>query len=809
MLSQPNLPQLDQAKMANQALEFDMTKFIYISVRTIPWVVFIFILTFIGVFIFLRYTKNVYEATSTIQLQFKSSRSLLNMEAEIFAEGIDAVNMSSEISLIKSKLIYRQIIDSINLRISYFREGEVLSDELYPKSPFRVEVGDNFGYLDKPIYVDIVNDERFSIYKKRSETGQLFRFGEEFEFLGSKMRINKTPTFDKDAPGKYSFIYNSDQAIFANFDQNLIVEVSNESSQALVIKFRGFNRYKCIDIVSQINKIYLEETIKNKNVAFEQNLAYLNKQLNAALDSIEKVEKELERYKKIEKELARGKTINDNPIIAKIEKLQEDKFEIKSRFKDLLKIDTLLKNESDSTIFIVKYLLNNLQATDLTKILLQYEEAKKAFERVEGGYNQESYVYKERYFLMKKSINELLNLLALHKLMILEKLRVLDEKLYSLQSQLVETEELDDNYKKLKRYLEVYEKNYNLLQTKLIEIGLIKSGTVANHRVLALPYASQQPIYPVVYLVYLIAILMAVFISFFVIVIRYFLHDTIDAVREIEKHTNIPVLGIIPKYTKKEMEFSRPVVHLNPKSSISESLRAIRTNLDFFTSKEGERKIAVTSTVSGEGKTFVAVNLAAIIAMSGKRVIMVDLDMRKPKIHRAFNVDNGNGLSSLLAKKTSLDQIIRASDIENLDFITSGPLPPNPSELILSEQFSAVETELERRYDFVVFDTPPVGLVTDGTIILKRVGKPIYVVRARYSKIGYLKVMNKIAETNSITNLSVVLNAVPVVGGYGYGYGYGYGGYGGYSMYGYGGYYGRSGYYDEDTKIKKNKKAKV
>jgi capsular exopolysaccharide synthesis family protein len=232
---------------------------------------------------------------------------------------------------------------------------------------------------------------------------------------------------------------------------------------------------------------------------------------------------------------------------------------------------------------------------------------------------------------------------------------------------------------------------------------------------------------------------------------------------------------------------------------MAESFRSVRTNLQFLNAERSKTSIAVTSTISGEGKTFVSLNLAGIIAFGEKKVIVCDLDMRKPKIHKGFNAPNDKGMSTLLIGKHSMDECIQKSTLANLDFITAGPVPPNPSELIISKRMDAIMEQLLEHYDYVIFDTPPVGLVTDGVSLLKKVDIPVYVFRAEYSQKPFIQVADKLINENLI-NLNVVLNGVDLDRNrytyrYSYGYGYGYG-------------YGSAGYYDETSTRKKGKRNK-
>jgi capsular exopolysaccharide synthesis family protein len=253
---------------------------------------------------------------------------------------------------------------------------------------------------------------------------------------------------------------------------------------------------------------------------------------------------------------------------------------------------------------------------------------------------------------------------------------------------------------------------------------------------------------------------------------------------------------MVPKY-KKEVPVSQLLVDKNPKSLIAESFRSVRTNLQFVDNTPGPKIIAVTSTISGEGKTFVAINLAGIISFSGKKVIVLDLDMRKPKIHLGFGVENTRGMSTLLIAKDTLEECIQKSTLEDLHFITAGPIPPNPSELIISPRMNEIIEELKRRYDVILIDNPPVGLVTDGIAMIQRADYPIYIFRADYSKKIFVQNVDRLINENKITRMSTILNGVDIERNkYGYNYGYGYG-------YGYGytqGYGAGYGYYEDRAK---------
>src|SRR5690606_37482133 len=256
-----------------------------------------------------------------------------------------------------------------------------------------------------------------------------------------------------------------------------------------------------------------------------------------------------------------------------------------------------------------------------------------------------------------------------------------------------------------------------------------------------------EPISPQKGLITSSAIIIGLLLSMGIIIIKYLMHNNITSLSEITRLSNasISILGMIPKY-KKDIPTSQLLIDKSPKSMISEAFRSLRTNLQFMGEVDRNadaRTVAITSTTSGEGKTFVAINLAGIIAYSGQKVIVIDLDMRKPKIHLGFDVDNIRGMSTVLIGKSPLMDCIQKSKVDNLDFITAGPIPPNPAELIISSKMKEVLAQLKRDYDVIIIDNPPVGLVTDGIQMVKEADHPIYIFRADFSKKQYVQMVDR------------------------------------------------------------------
>ncbi len=267
------------------------------------------------------------------------------------------------------------------------------------------------------------------------------------------------------------------------------------------------------------------------------------------------------------------------------------------------------------------------------------------------------------------------------------------------------------------------------------------------------------------------------------------LDNNINTVEDIQKLTKIPVIGVIGK---KNTDNNLSVFE-KPKAPLAESFRAIRSSLQFLykkQAKEGAKIIMVTSSVSGEGKTFCSINLATVFALSNKKTVIVGLDLRKPRIFGDFNIDNITGVVNYLIGQKTIDEVIQTTHVPYLDVISSVRIPPNPAELLMAESMSEMIEELKLKYDYIILDTPPVGLVSDALELSRFCEATLYVTRQGFTKKGMLGVVNEKHKRGELRNISIIFNGYQNTAKYGYGYRYGYG-------YGYGAY--GEGYHDEKS----------
>lgn len=303
------------------------------------------------------------------------------------------------------------------------------------------------------------------------------------------------------------------------------------------------------------------------------------------------------------------------------------------------------------------------------------------------------------------------------------------------------------------------------------EFEVVQAGTVPDFRILSPASFPRDPISPKRLMISAAGLVASFTLMLFFIGIMYLANNKITSLSELERNLQLPVIGVIP--VSRSIRNNGLFVVDQPKSMVSEALRTIRTNLDFFNAGIDRKVVSISSTVSGEGKSFIAVNLGAMIALSGKRVVLLDLDMRKKKTNApAVISDSTKGISTVLIRRNAWQECVIKTAIEEFDFIPSGPHPPNPAELLLNASFGELLDDLKSRYDYIIIDTPPVGLVTDGVMAMKHSDLCVYIFRANYSKKEFMVNLQRIININKFGNIGMVLNALPSSGAHKYGYGY-------------------------------------
>ncbi|KXX67999.1 polysaccharide biosynthesis tyrosine autokinase [Flammeovirga sp. SJP92] len=777
----------------NIADSIDFDKLEYVVKKNIVWVLLLISLTTICAYLYIRWSPRIYEATTLNQIKLTSSSQEFAEKLGLMSNSLNDGKLESEMALITSGVTYNRILDSlIDLRLSYYSVGEIRDSELFGKNlPFSITFpSGKLPFLqDKPILLNFSGDGKsYQLTYNQGKSVVEGISGKPLFFEGADIIIE--PNSKSTINNTFSFVVNSRPSLVKFLKKNISVQVFNPKANTIQISFTAGNREKAIAILQSINLAYSQLSREGKALVYERALDYLYNQADLTRDSLSLQEKKL-------REISYNKDLSSymdaGPIVNNIQELEKSLNELKGERKKYQKLRHFL--EADSSIVYIQAYATILTDGSIASNLSELAKLEVQANRIKNSYTERTVASNAKLELYKKLRYEVAESIKFAEEFLTENISELQGEIGKLKHVFYQNIGGDPDFKKIEKRVEIYTNIFDLLTNKMIEVSMAQASTIESSTVINSPNASKTPITPKIMIAYGIGIVAGIFLSVILILIVYIKMDKISGLKHLERRTTMPILGLIPEYNKEEMPVSKLVVSGDPKSTMSEAFRSVRTNLNFMITdnenKEQKKVISVTSTISGEGKTFIGSNLAGIIGMSEQKVVMVDLDLRKPKVHLAFGGNNYKGSSSILTGQSTIEDCLQKTDIDNLKYISAGPIPPNPSELVMSNNFSVFLEQLKKEFDVIVLDSPPIGLVTDGMIIMQHVTHPIYIIRADYSKVSFIDNANNLYKSGKFKNISVILNSVPdrrSYGGYGYGYGamsYNAGGFGYGYTYGY------------------------
>lgn len=761
----------------------------------------IFVFFLIG-FLYNRYSTKIYKSSTTLLIKEESNASLGS--DDVF-DGLDLFggqkNIKNEIGILKSFSLTKRTLQSLNFRVSYFHSGSFKSDDIYEKTPFKVTPNNNHAqFINQKFHVELIDENKFllstncsekKLFDLNSETfiskkeyqydyEKVHSFGETIttDFFEFTINKNDLSLFKDLGWSDYYFSINSYDKLTSNYLKHLEVSEIEKDASILKISFEGANPVKINDFLNRFTELYLKSGLDEKNQITSNTIEFINEQLNSISDSLSDVESNLETFKQQNPKIELSQ--KEYGTFYQVEKLEQEKAILELNNKYYKSLQQYLKDNNNvenivapSTMGINDPLLNNLLA-ELTALYSKLDivsvNSKKEHPLVQS--------IQQQIISTKKKLSENIENIIFSSQISLNDINTRVREIEYIIDDLPQNERILLN---IQRKFNLNENIYNYLLEKRAEASITKASNVSDHKIIDIPrLISNDPIKPNTFLIYAFSFIIGLVFPTLLISIYFLLNDKILDKKDIEQITSASILGQIM-----HNDSGHNLVNVNsPKSGIAESFRSIRTNIQYLASDKKEKVICITSSIGGEGKTFIAMNLASIFSVTGGKTILIGADMRKPKIFNDFNISNDKGLSSFLSNQCSKEEVIQKTEYENLDIILSGPIPPNPSELLNLDKMKDFINDLKKSYQYVIIDTPPVGLVTDGLILMKHSDVNIYVIRQNFTNKEMVSNFNDLYN-NSGLEINLVINDISKDRtNYGYGYGYG-------NTYGY-------GYYEED-----------
>ncbi len=770
---------------------FDLELLIEIVKRKLVLSLLILLLATTGAYLYLRYTPRIYSASAIIQINKDEIDEETINKFDDFSSGNSLQNL---IELLRSKEFLKRIAAKLPLSVSYFSEGTFLDTEYYKNAPFFVEVKDLPAFLyGATIYINFISDKQYVVninhdghireFTFKTNTWESLFEGKIYLNISDLLRIKQKSDNIKNNRF-YIKLYTVEQSITTHMS-GLQVSILNQNANTIEIKHLSQNPDKSSDIVNTIAEDFMKFNVEKKQEKADKILRFIEEQLTIVYSNLESAESALKNFKykhNISNVVRHGLPTNIGNF-----KEKENNNEQQQNLLDELEYalsnngplntyDMISSFSSSKSEGMIVNFLNAIQQ-------LESEKEKMLINVTANNLNIK--VIDKQIENQKKLLGEFIQA-SKDKLSIVQKIN--SEKLENKSDPETDYDEIE--FSKLQRIYSIHSNYYNGLIERKTHYLISRAGNVTQNLILEKSISPKKYISPNNSQIIVLSLGIALFLIFASVFINYLMHNEINTASDIRQYTNSPILGSIP-YIKKAGKYSQLFAENKSTSMFTESLRSIRSNLDFVSNNEANRIIAVSSTISGEGKTFVAINLGAVIAFTGKKVILLDMDLRKPKIHIGFDSDNDKGISTILINKTSYKECIKNTSIPNFHYITAGPIPPNPSEMAMSGSVDQLIEQLKSEYDTIIIDTPPIGIVSDAVFSFQRCDIAIYVAKSNYSKKNFINNINYLVKEKNIKNLGIILNGAKIKQkGYGYGYSYGYG-------------YGH-GYYSDDITVKPN-----
>ncbi|PKD19457.1 tyrosine protein kinase [Salegentibacter salinarum] len=753
-----------------------------------PWFVFGVILCVLIGFVYLKYTTAQYSTTASIIIKDEESKGP-SSEMAGFADlgllsGMGASSIENEIGILRSKTLMTKTVKALDLNIIYYDEAGVKSKELYNKSPFNVQVLQ----LDEEKLSEIIKEElghRFLIEPQsendfiliNTESDKNFegRFGNPVNIGFADITLERTgiePEEEEDL--EVSVQFSPVESIVGKYREGVQVNLTDKNSSLLELSLVDPVTEKAQDILDQLILEYNRQAIEDKNLVATNTASFIDERLsiiNQELDSVEVGKEEFKESNQLTNIEAESELFIENAsdykkrqqeVGTQLELANAMLDHLKGNTSDLLPANLGIQEEGVNDM-IKEY---NTLVLERNRILSASTEENPVVLRLNSQIDQ-----------MRGNVLQSLERMRSNLLIAQEDL---DRQAAVIGSQISAVPAKERQYRGIERQQNIKEALYLFLLEKREENSLSLAVTAPKAKIVDSAYSNTKPVSPKAKIILLAALILGLLIPFLIIYVKNLLNNKITDRTDIENATKeIPIVGEIPRIARKESD----LISVNDRSVLSEAFRIMVTNLQYLLVGAGDKekgiKLFVTSTVKGEGKTFIAFNLAITLANMGKKVVIVGADLRNPQLQR-YETDARTyvGVSDYLYNtETGIKEIIaKAKAHEKLDIIASGHIPPNPSELLRSERMARLLNELEGIYDYIIVDTAPSMLVADTFLINKYADLTLYVARAGYTEKKLLGFAVDAKNEGKLHDVSFVLNDVELANfGYGNKYGYAYG----------------------------------
>ena len=754
--------------------QFDVKKFVYKILGLLPWFILSLAIAIFVARIYLRYTLPVYKISAFLLI--KSQEEGGNSEYKTLKEmGLVMGNkdVQNEMNIIKSFSLMNRVVDSLHLNVNLYQEGRITAAPMFgEKSPISFDILDETQTARPAQHKIILHDNNFSITNLgRDET---HAYGEPFETEFGKIVFNRNRKIKADPKG-YTLTYTDKISTAKMFKNALDVRPTHDQSGIIEISMLDEMPERAMAIVNKLMNVYDIAGLDDKNIAGRRTIRFLNERIDTVKQELNVVEILEQQYKSNNR--ISSVTGEANMFLSQAMAVDNQKSEQFTQLKVLETLEQYMTSAKSTNDLIPSGL--GISEASLMSLISAHNQMVMEKQRVALKSTDDDPMIKNYDLQINDIRSNMLRNIALLKNGYKTSLNQISNNYGSIEGKIAGLPVKERQLVNIKRQINLKENLYNYLLQKREETELSLASNINNTRIIDSAY-NTGPVKPIASNIQLLAILIGLAVPTLIIVLRDFFNNKINDRKEIEEGTTVPILGELT-YEKNKQGI---VIDSKSRSPISEQFRLIRTNIQYMGADRPVKTILVSSFMSGEGKSFVSLNLASSMSITGAKTVILEFDLRKPKLSKYLNVPGEFGLSNYIIKDIPIQNLIqKVPNNDNIYVISSGPIPPNPAELLLSEKTSKLFEYLRENFDNIIIDTAPVGLVTDALLLEKFADMTVFIIRHKYSNKLVVPYVEKLHRDKKFKSLSIIVNGIKDDSSFGYGYGYGYG-----YVYGYGYY---------------------
>lgn len=749
MYNEPVITEKDQQEEDN--INLKQIFFRYLSYW--KWIVVSFFIFIMLAFLYTKVTTPIYEVKSTILIKSRDGASGgtgdLFSQLNLFTGSKETDN---EVEIFKSYTLMERVIEELSLDVRYYIKDGLRKKELYKESPLKVEiVAHSDSLYKKPLKMKLLDNGKIEINKKEYQYNTAISdFSGKIKVIPVDSLIN---TWDKKR--EISVLVSNRKTLVRSLQDNLSVTTPTKGNATVLYLTILVSRPEVgVDVLTKLIEKYNQANIEDKNTVAANTLEFIEGRIKLLSVELGDAEKDVERFKSAHKitDISAESQLFLQSVQAKDAELSQVNIQL-GVLKNIEKY-VLNKNNDVASAPATLGINDPILLQLITQLTTLEGERTKALKTVRPD-NPIVEALDEQITNLKRGIYSNIQTLKQSLEITKRNIQADNARLESIIRSVPQKErELVD----ITRQQAIKNELYIFLLSKKEEAALSYASTVSDSRVIDYPISSEKPVRPIKRNIFLIFALLGLVAPVGVIYIKNLIHNKIENKSDIHKETSIPIVGEISFL---ENKVSPIVISQNSKNRQSEQIRTLRTNLQFMSSNGDIKTLLFTSSTSGEGKSFTSLNLGASLALASKKTVILGFDMRKPQLQKELNLRNTVGLSSYLSGQTDFNEIIfPVEGFANYSIIPSGPVPPNPIELMMNDRMTTLFKELNDKFDYIVMDSPPVGLVSDALILEKYADITLYVIRHSYTPKESLKQIDDLYKNGRFKNLGIIINGV-------------------------------------------------